>query len=155
MSQVLGPEGGVPDQPTKLESFFAITKSLIIRALIIYFVSSFLRRPSSTTEVSSNESAGTQTATRVVANNFFQNGTSFDLHVYISEDQFEVNFSDSKSLVWFQKDLVYGDWHGGHNGDGSITYHTNIRASGKLQVCAFVCSENFKLQRFTGLSATN
>ncbi|KAG7197443.1 hypothetical protein KM043_013295 [Ampulex compressa] len=32
-------------QPTRLESFFAITKSLIIRGLIIYFISYLFRRP--------------------------------------------------------------------------------------------------------------
>lgn len=120
-------------QPTKLESFFAITKSLIIRALIIYFVSSFLRRPSTAPEVNSNVH-NVQTQSRVPASNFFQNGTIFDLHVYVSDDQFQVNFSDLNSLVWFQKGIVYGDWYGGRNGDGTITHHKKIKSTENLQV---------------------
>lgn len=122
-------------QPTKLESFFALTKSLIIRALIIYFVSSFLRKPSTTTDVNSNQS-GVQSSTRssIAASNLFQNGTLFDLHVYISEEQTSVNFSDTKSLLWFQEGLIYGDWYSGRNGDGSISHHTKIQATKQLQV---------------------
>ncbi|XP_055299231.1 putative lipid scramblase CLPTM1 [Sitodiplosis mosellana] len=121
-------------QPTKLESFFAITKSLIIRALIIYFVSSFLRKPASTpTEVNPTAPGGAAPPARLPASNFFQNGTLFDFHVYISEDQFTVNFSDTNSLIWYQEGLTYGDWYGGKNGDGTITHHTQIRASEQLQ----------------------
>lgn len=118
-------------QPTKLESFFAITKSLIIRALIIYFVSSFLRRPSTTNEDSAKH--GVQSA----ATNFFQNSTKFDLHVYISEDQLRVDFSDVNSLIWFQKGLLYGDWVSGRNGDGTVNHHTRIHTTEKLQVFHF------------------
>lgn len=117
-------------QPTKLESFFAITKSLIIRALIIYFVSSFLRKPSTTTV----EQPGVTPSLSRSASNLFQNGTLFDLHVYISEDLDGVNFSDTNSLLWFQERLIYGDWNSGRNGDGSISHHTEIRATEQLQV---------------------
>lgn len=132
-----GEEPPVTTQPTKLESFFALTKSLIIRALIIYFVSSFLRKPASTPEVSPNVPDGAPTPSRLPATNLLQNGTLFDLHVYISEDQFNVNFSDTNSLIWYQEGLTYGDWYGGRNGDGSITHHTKIHASEQLQVLSF------------------
>lgn len=69
--------------PTRSESFFAITKSLIIRALIIYFVSSFLRR-SSTPDTETPTAVGPQqpdaVVSRLPAINFFNNGTLFDLH---------------------------------------------------------------------------
>lgn len=134
--QAVSQDGAPPQQqPTKLESFFAITKSLIIRALIIYFVSSFLRKPATTpTEVNPNAPGGAPPPTRLPATNFFQNGTLFDFHVYISEDQFNVNFSDTNSLIWYQEGLTYGDWYGGRNGDGTVTHHTEIRASERLQV---------------------
>lgn len=121
-------------QPTRVESFFAVTKSLIIRALIIYFVSSFLRRPSAdpptATTPTATDSAVQQ---KIPAWNLFENGTVFDLHVYISEDLGSVNFSDSNSLIWFQEGLTYGDWYGGQNGDGTVTHHTKIRPTEKLQ----------------------
>lgn len=121
-------------QPTKLESFFAITKSLIIRALIIYFVSSFLRKPSTTPPDQPTSVAGPSSRSSIAASNLFQNGTLFDLHVYLSEDLNSVNFSDTNSLLWYQEALMYGDWYSGRSGDGSITHHTKVRATEQLQV---------------------
>lgn len=128
-----------------MESFFAVTKSLIIRALIIYFVSSFLRRSSTpaTNETGADLPNGVgvgvgvppgQSPARIPASNFFTNGTIFDLHVYVSEDEFNVNFHDPNSLVWFQEGLTYGDWYGGRDGDGTVIHHTKIQASEQLQV---------------------
>lgn len=70
---------------------------------------------------------------RLPALNFFQNGTVFDLYVYISDDIINVNFSDPNSLVWFQEGITYGDWYGGKSGDGTVTHHTKIQASEQLQ----------------------
>lgn len=100
-------------------------------------MSSFLRKPAATPpEVAPNSSAGGAgvAPTRIPALNLFQNGTLFDLHVYISEDQTAVNFSDANSLIWFQEGLTYGDWYGGRSGDGTVTHHTQIQASEQLQV---------------------
>lgn len=102
--------------------------------MIIYFVSSFLRKPAA--DVPANAPSGPATAPAVQrppAWNYFENGTLFDLHAYVSEDFDEVNFSDPNSLVWFQEGLTYGDWYGGKNGDGTVTHHTKIRASEQLQ----------------------
>lgn len=117
-----------------MESFFSITKSLIVRALIIYFVSSFLRKPApEVTPEANSPNAATTPVQKIPAWNFFVNGTLFDLHAYVSEDLGTVNFSDPNSLVWFQEGLVYGDWYGGRNGDGTVTHRTMIQASEKLQ----------------------
>lgn len=108
---------------------------MIIRALIIYFVSSFLRKPSApTTEPVATDTPGAPPVSKIAAMNFFSNGTLFDLHCYISEDELSVNFTDPHSLVWFQEGLTYGDWYSGRNGDGTVTHHTKIRASERLQV---------------------
>uniref|UniRef100_A0AAG5CW65 Uncharacterized protein n=1 Tax=Anopheles atroparvus TaxID=41427 RepID=A0AAG5CW65_ANOAO len=114
-------------QPSRTESFFAITKSLILRALIIYFISSFFRRPAP--EANVNQSAA---QSKINAWNLFENGTVFDLHVYISEDLYHVDFNDPNSLIWLQEGLVYGDWYGGRNGDGIFTLNTQIKASERL-----------------------
>lgn len=84
--------------------------------------------------MSPNAPGAVTVPTRLPATNFFQNGTLFDFHVYISEDQFNVNFTDTNSLIWYQEGLTYGDWYAGRNGDGTITHHTQIRASEQLQV---------------------
>lgn len=115
-------------QPTKLESFFAITKSLILRALVIYFISSFFRRPAPDAAVNQTGAA----KSKITAWNLFDNGTMFDLHVYVSEDPQMVDFNDPSALVWLQEDLMYGDWYGGRNGDGIFTVSTQIKASERL-----------------------
>lgn len=134
------PEDGTTTQqpqPTKLESFFALTKSLIIRALIIYFVSSFLRKPSSTPDVNTNQS-GVPSSMRpsLAASNLFQNGTLFDLHVYLSEEQSSVNFSDTKSLLWFQEGLLYGDWYSGSY--PRFLFDAHLIFSKFCEVCSYI-----------------
>ncbi|KAI9584030.1 cleft lip and palate transmembrane protein 1 homolog [Glossina fuscipes] len=110
-------------QPTKLESFFSMLKSLILRALIIYFVSTFFRR-SQPPMVANNQKSPASPGHTMHAWNYFENGTIFDLHVWLSDDPFEVNFKQTSNLLWFQEDLIYGDWSSGPNGDG--TYHHSI-----------------------------
>lgn len=117
-------------QPSRMESFFAITKSLILRALVIYFISSFFRKPAPDAPV--NQTGGDVGKSRITAWNLFENGTMFDLHVYLSEDPTWVNFNDPSSLIWLQEDLMYGDWYGGRNGDGTFTINTRIKASKRL-----------------------
>ncbi|XP_052865446.1 putative lipid scramblase CLPTM1 [Anopheles cruzii] len=118
-------------QPSRTESFFAITKSLIIRALIIYFISSFFRRPAPDTGAA-NQASSAPGKSKITAWNLFENGTVFDLHVYISEDLYDVDFNDPNSLIWLQEGLVYGDWYSGRDADGIYTIRTHIKASERL-----------------------
>lgn len=127
-------------QPTQLESFFAVTKSLIIRALIIYFITSFFRRPATTPTTIDGVGApddGIRTAglneARSPSWNFFDNGTIFDLHCYISDDFDYVNFADKKNLIWYKQGLVYGDWNSGENGDGTYSHTITIVPTEKLK----------------------
>ncbi|XP_038214517.1 cleft lip and palate transmembrane protein 1 homolog [Zerene cesonia] len=114
-------------QPTKMESFFAITKSLIIRALVVYFITSMFRQPSAPkTDV--NSATGVP---RVAAINMFDNGTILDMYSYLSEREFN-NFENAR-LIWKQSGLIYGDWSGGPNNDGTYTYSTSIEASESLK----------------------
>nr|CAD7425293.1 unnamed protein product [Timema monikensis] len=118
-------------QPTKLESFFAVTKSLIIRALVIYFITSFFRRPS-TTDAPVTSADGSSPA-KIPAFNLFENGTVMDLYVYISERKDFSEFNNPDALVWRQDGLTYGDWTSGPMGDGSRTMSTNINTSESLR----------------------
>lgn len=68
-----------PNQPTRLESFFAITKSLILRALIFYFITSFFRRPAPTPA----DQAGSTAPVKLPAFNYFENGS-----IMVNEDEF-------------------------------------------------------------------
>ncbi|KAH8284485.1 hypothetical protein KR044_007516, partial [Drosophila immigrans] len=117
-------------QPTRMESFFAMTKSLILRALIIYFVSSFFRRPQPNATQDSNAVANT--GPKITAWNYFENGTDFDLHIWLSEQPDVVNFQQKANLLWLQEDLTYGDWSSGPTGDGIYTHNLKIKASPHL-----------------------
>lgn len=118
-------------QPSRFESYFAVTKSLIVRAVIIYFVSSFFRRPASTptTDVAPGTGGDGQT---MAALNYFENGTLYDLHVYLSEHG-EMNWKDPGTLIWFEDGLSYGDWYAGRDGDGIYTKSHKFRPSQQLQ----------------------
>lgn len=119
-----------------MESFMAMAKSLIIRGLVIYLISSFFRKPGASTPATPNTSGepGQSVApvTKIPAWNYFENGTIFDLFVYISDDYDNVNFTKSDSLIWFQDNLIYGDWYGGKNGDGTVTFRTQITPTQQL-----------------------
>ncbi|XP_068632978.1 putative lipid scramblase CLPTM1 [Battus philenor] len=114
-------------QPTKMESFFAITKSLIIRALVVYFITSMFRQ-SSPPKVDVQSSSG---ITRSPAINMFPNGTILDMYCYVSEREILNNIDDAQ-FIWKHTGLVYGDWYGGPNGDGTYSYSTEIVPSKAL-----------------------
>lgn len=118
-------------EPSRFESYFAVTKSLIVRAVIIYFVSSFFRRPASTptTDVAPGTGGDGQT---MAALNYFENGTLYDLRVYLSEHG-EMNWKDPGTLIWFEDGLSYGDWYAGRDGDGIYTKSHKFRPSQQLQ----------------------
>ncbi|EDV57708.1 cleft lip and palate transmembrane protein 1 homolog [Drosophila erecta] len=118
------------NQPTRMESFFAMTKSLILRALIIYFVSSFFRRPAP--DAAGKDKSVENAGPKITAWNYFENGTDFDLHVWLSEHPDEVNFQHKANLLWLQEDLTYGDWTSGVNGDGIYSHSLKLKASHHL-----------------------
>ncbi|KAK2583559.1 hypothetical protein KPH14_009512 [Odynerus spinipes] len=118
-------------QPSRLESFFAITKSLIIRALIVYFISFLFRRPQP--ESNSQSVSGGNNVPRLQAVNIFENGTLFDLHVYLSEAENFKQFDDPNALIWFEQGLIYGDWYSGPNNDGSRDLHYTFTPSDQLK----------------------
>ncbi|XP_059615846.1 putative lipid scramblase CLPTM1 [Phlebotomus argentipes] len=125
-------EGAQQRQPSRMESFFAITKSLIIRALVIYFISSFFRRPAAPA-TDPNAKPGAPAGPKTTAWNYFENGAMFDLYVYVSEDYNFADFHRSEFLVWQQMGLVYNDWTSGRDRDGVFTHSTQIPATERVQ----------------------
>ncbi|KAJ1519561.1 hypothetical protein ONE63_004839 [Megalurothrips usitatus] len=119
-------------QPTGMESFMAITKSLIIRALVIYFITSFFRRPQPTAP-STDPVTGVQTKASLPAFNLFENGTAMDLYVFISESKKFADFENHEALIWRKNNLIYGDWYSGPNGDGTFILKSQIRTSDAVQ----------------------
>lgn len=127
-----GAQAQAQAQPNKLESFFAMTKSLIIRALIIYFITSMFRpRQPPTDAANKNLQPGVATP-KVRAWNYFENGSVFDLHVWLSDNEYGVDFKNSKNFLWHQEDLIYGDWSSGSKGDGSYERSVTIKTTPQL-----------------------
>ncbi|XP_051155513.1 putative lipid scramblase CLPTM1 [Leptopilina boulardi] len=119
-------------QTTWSESFFAITKSLIIRALIIYFISSFFRRPQQTDVQTQQGSAGGNNMPKLSSLNLFENGTIFDMNVYLSESLNFDDFSNTNAHIWTEKRLIYGDWSSGPDNDGTRVHVHKFAPSKQL-----------------------
>jgi hypothetical protein len=103
---------------------------LILRALVIYFITSFFRKPA--TPPAESGDANSLAAKSNPSWNYFENGTMFDMYFYVSEDYEFKKFSDPQALVWYQDGLVYGDWYSGKSSDGSYSRTTKIKTPEKL-----------------------
>uniref|UniRef100_A0A1W7RAS7 Cleft lip and palate transmembrane protein 1 n=1 Tax=Hadrurus spadix TaxID=141984 RepID=A0A1W7RAS7_9SCOR len=107
---------------------WSIIKGIALRALIIYFVTSFFRRPQNNTQ-----QGQVQEVTRQGSLNIFPNGTLMDLYVYISEKEDFSEFNNSDLLKWYQPELIYGDWYGGPDNNGIYSMETEIAISESVQ----------------------
>nr|CAG4640714.1 EOG090X032C [Eulimnadia texana] len=116
-------------QQARGESFLSIAKSLIVRALIIYFITSMFRRPQ-TPATNSGQGGNVQ---RQASSNLYANGTLMDLYVYVSENAEKPDFDKSDNLLWVLPNILYGEWSGGPNNDGIHEYETEITLPESVQ----------------------
>ncbi|BES87889.1 Cleft lip and palate transmembrane protein [Nesidiocoris tenuis] len=129
------------EQPQR--SYWEITRNFLSRAIFMYFIINMFRRPS-TTDPNNNNNTLTN---RLPALNYYENSSIFDLAVYLSE------FSDlqkpgaEKTLLFEHKNLVYGDWVSGPNGDGSYTFETTIEATENLRNNKSLYMHTFVIKR--------
>lgn len=107
-------------------SYWSLIKGIVLRALIVYFVTSFFRRPQT------NQGQVPETA-RQGSSNLFPNGTLMDLYLYISEREDFNEFNNTELLKWYQPDLIYGDWYGGPEGNGIYSVDVDILATEKIK----------------------
>ena len=49
-----------------------------------------------------------------------------DLYVYISQDEVFSDFNNTEALFWFHRDLIYGDWNMGEDGDGCYEHYRDL-----------------------------
>ena len=49
--------------------------------------------------------------------------------MYISEQEFFTDFNNKDALFWLEEDLVYGDWTGGMNRDGTFEKKGTLKIS--------------------------
>lgn len=108
-----------PQQQAPPNTFGSIMKGLMMRGLIVYFVSSMFKRGGAPTDSSQDAAAAIAASA-----NMWPNGSIFDLYVYVSEDEkSRVHFRNPAALLWKREDLMYGDWTSGDAGDG--VHHFN------------------------------
>lgn len=107
-------------------SYWSLIKGIVLRALIVYFVTSFFRRPQT------NQGQVPETA-RQGSSNLFPNGTLMDLYLYVSEKEDFNEFNNTELLKWHQPDLIYGDWYGGPEGNGIYSVDVDIIATEKMK----------------------
>merc|ERR1740128_668826 len=89
------------------------------------------RRPQQASDVKPGE--GGAQLQRYPASNLFANGTVLDLHVYISENRQQPDFSDPSQHIWELTNLMYGDWYGGIENDGIYSQDVELQIPEAVQ----------------------
>lgn len=46
--------------------------------------------------------------------------------MYLSPDEVFTDFNNTEALFWYHRDLVYGDWTIGEDGDGCYEHHKEM-----------------------------
>uniref|UniRef100_A0A8C8GF27 Cleft lip and palate transmembrane protein 1 n=1 Tax=Oncorhynchus tshawytscha TaxID=74940 RepID=A0A8C8GF27_ONCTS len=108
------------DTGFKTKLTFSSLVLVLCRIFVIWAISSWFRR-SSTPDPSTP--AG---APHLPSRNLFPKESLMDLYVYISQDEVFSDFNDTQSLFWFHRDLVYGDWNTGDEGDGCYEHSLDL-----------------------------
>ncbi|CAL8072727.1 unnamed protein product [Calicophoron daubneyi] len=104
-------------------NFWGMMKAFAFRLLITYFIFNLFRRPPATNQ------PGGAGPKPVPSTNMYAKGAPMEMYVYFSEQAKFDAFNDSNSLFWHKPDLIYGDWSGGPNRDGSYTKDGVIECS--------------------------
>lgn len=141
------------------QSFFAICRTLLVRAVMMYCIMSMFRRsPAPPDGVTTPEGVATGGVSMPAAN-MFANGSVFDLYMFVGES--ERADSGVKHLVWRRPGLVYGDWISGPSSDG-IHHHRHhlattetMRANGSLYWHVFIVRSGERLNTSDSLSTVH
>lgn len=46
--------------------------------------------------------------------------------MYVSQEEVFSDFNNTEALFWYHRDLVYGDWTTGENGDGCYEHYKEM-----------------------------
>lgn len=46
--------------------------------------------------------------------------------MYVSQEEVFSDFNNTEALFWYHRDLVYGDWTTGENGDGCYEHYKEL-----------------------------
>ncbi|XP_053328642.1 putative lipid scramblase CLPTM1 [Spea bombifrons] len=121
-----------------------VIKGVLFRIFIIWAISSWFRRGSAP-----QDQATPTGAPRPPSRNLFPRDTLMDLHVFLSENEVFTEFNSSAALFWEQRDLVYGDWSSGENGDGcyeqysEVTIPESVQRNGSFYIHVYLTKSGF------------
>ncbi|OCT66125.1 cleft lip and palate transmembrane protein 1 homolog [Xenopus laevis] len=131
----VGSEAAVPpEQPNQQQqqppppNAWQVIKGVLFRIFVIWAISSWFRRGSAP-----QDQATPTGAPRPPSRNLFSKDTLMDLHVYLSEKESFTEFNVTSAVFWEQRDLVYGDWSSGANGDGCYEQYSEIQVPEGVQ----------------------
>ncbi|XP_064624010.1 putative lipid scramblase CLPTM1 [Lineus longissimus] len=95
-----------------------MVKGFLVRAVIIYFISSLFRGKSTPPAATPGDPSAVA-KNSIPSTNMFPKEMLMDLHVFLSEQEEFTDFNNPEAKFWFKQGLVYGDWTSGPDGDGS------------------------------------
>uniref|UniRef100_A0A8C4QX36 CLPTM1 regulator of GABA type A receptor forward trafficking n=1 Tax=Eptatretus burgeri TaxID=7764 RepID=A0A8C4QX36_EPTBU len=119
----------------------------MFRILIIWLISSLFRRGS--TPQNTTPGGSTSGLVRPPSRNLFPKDTVMDVLVFVSETISFTEFENTSKLFWELRDVVYGDWTLGPNGDGSYEYHgeipisENVKNNGSLYIHVYFVKSGY------------
>eukprot|EP00092_Neocalanus_flemingeri_P039654 GFUD01043186.1.p1 GENE.GFUD01043186.1~~GFUD01043186.1.p1 ORF type:complete len:633 (+),score=190.98 GFUD01043186.1:50-1948(+) len=120
-----------PPEQSQSEKIFGTIKSVAMQAMMMYFVMSFFKgKPQ---EQKAGSETGVTAPMKSPATNLFNDGMSFDLYVYLSEQEEFGEFQVPESLVWKKEGLSYGDWTMGEAADSVFEHSTQFAISAAAQ----------------------
>lgn len=108
---------------------WGMIKALVIRMIIIYIISTLMRRGRlPPTDQVEKDDIPVPVSITSKSSNLFPKDMLMDMFVYVTESKSLVE-SDGGFLFWFEKELKYGDWTSGQNGDGTLKKTGQIEIS--------------------------
>ncbi|XP_023326290.1 cleft lip and palate transmembrane protein 1 homolog [Eurytemora carolleeae] len=127
-------EGGVAVAPAEEEGapqkIFGVLKSVFTRMIMFWLIMQFFKKSPG----AGTGNTGTEVSkTRSPASNLYQDGTGFDMFVYISEQMEFGEFDMDESLFWKLTGLEYGKWDLGKNLDSTFEKTVQVPISDRVQ----------------------
>jgi len=145
-----GTEGTQDEAPAENRlGFFSIAKTLIVRCVIIYAISSFFRRTPPPTTQGGSEVANINAPVMVPTANIFHKDLLMDMYVYVNEQEHFTEFDNKESLIWHEDELMYGDWISGPDQDGNhyknieLQISQNVITNGSIYIHVYFVKAGF------------
>jgi len=125
-------EAAPPPEEDGMQKAFGMLKSIFSRMVVFWLIMQFFKK--SPTPDAGGSGTGVQGpgGMRTPATNLFQEGTEFDVYVYISEQQEFGEFDMDSTLHWKLEGINFGKWDQGIEGDSIFVKDTQVAASDRL-----------------------